>query len=238
MDAAQPDQAACAGVAQPADFHPEGDVLVHTRLLLAGLDLLPEPRSAALAFGALLHDIGKPATFSVTDRIRFDDHDRVGAAMAEGTCRRLRFSNDETEVVVELVARHMAWRNLPLMREAKLRRFAADPLFEAHAALHRLDCMASHGDLSLHDFAVTARERFAAEPPRPPKVLTGHDLLAMGFRPGPRFAKILAAVEDARLEGRILDGAAARAFVARHFPPDPGAGAEETGAAAREEERP
>ena len=217
-----PEVAACAGVPQPADFHPEGDVLVHTRLLLAGLDLMPEPRPPLLAFGALLHDVGKPSTFAVTDRIRFDNHDRVGAAMAVETCRRLRFSNAEAAEVEALVARHMVWRNLPVMREAKLRRFVADPLFESHAALHRLDCMASHGDLSLLGFTVTARERFASETPRPPRVLTGDDLLAMGYAPGPGFAKMLAALEDAWLERRIHDAAGARVFVLSRFPREGG----------------
>jgi poly(A) polymerase len=130
------------------------------------------------------------------------------------------------DAVTELVARHMVWRNVPQMREARLRRFLADPLFPEHAALHRLDCMASHGDLSLHAFAVSARERFAAEPPRPPRVLTGNDLIAMGLRPGPRFAEILRAVEDAWLERRVADADEAREYVRRRFL---GAGAGEGG---------
>jgi poly(A) polymerase len=212
-----PEVARCEGVPQPPDFHPEGDVLVHTRLVVGGLDLLPERPSTVLAFGALFHDIGKPPTFAVADRIRFDDHDRVGAGMAEEACRRLRFSNAETDAVRALVARHMVWRNLPHMREARLRRFAADPLFEEHAALHRLDCMGSHGDLSLLRFAVSARERFLAEPPRPPRVLTGHDLVALGLAPGPGFAPILRAVEDAWLERRIATREEALDFVRSRF---------------------
>ncbi len=217
LEVVLPEVAACAGVPQPPEFHPEGDVLVHTRLVAAGLDLLPERPSTVLAFGALFHDIGKPRTISFADRIRFDEHDRVGAAMAEEACRRLRFSNDETDAVRDLVARHMTFRNLPEMREAKLRRFLADPLFPEHLALHRIDCLASHGDLSMHRFAVTARERFAAEPPRPPRVITGDDLIAMGMRPGPRFATILRAVEDAWLERSVKDAEEAREFVRRRF---------------------
>ena len=213
-----PEVALCAGVPQPPEFHPEGDVLVHTRLVVAGLDLLPAPAPEVLAFAALFHDVGKPPTIRFADRIRFDGHDRVGAGMAEKACRRLRFSNAETSAVATLVERHMIWRNLPHMREARLRRFLADPLFPEHLALHRLDCMGSHGDLALHDFAVAARERFAAEPPRPPRVLTGDDLVAMGHRPGPRFAKILRAVEDAWLERRLSTPAEAREFVRRRFP--------------------
>ena len=212
-----PEVAACEGVAQPPDFHPEGDVLVHTRLAVAGLDRLPAPASTALALATLFHDVGKPPTFKVAERIRFDGHDRVGAEMAEAACRRLRCSNAETEAVTALVARHMVWRNLPQMREARLRRFVADPLFPEHLALHRLDCAASHGDLSLAEYAVSARERFDSEPPRPPRLLSGHDLVAMGLKPGPRFAKILRAVEDAWLERRLSTPEEARAFVQERF---------------------
>lgn len=212
-----PEVQACAGVPQPPEFHPEGDVFVHTRLLLAGLDRMEAP-STALAFGALLHDIGKPPTLAFAERIRFDGHDRVGAEMAEAACRRLRFSNAETERVRALVARHMAFRNLPAMREARRRRFLADPLFPEHLALHRLDCAASHGDFSLHEYCVTERERIAAEPPRPPRLLTGRDLLGMGFAPGPAFATILRAVEDASLEGAVRTTEEARDWVARRFP--------------------
>jgi poly(A) polymerase len=212
-----PEVAACEGVAQPPDFHPEGDVLVHTRLALAGLDRLEGQASPALALATLLHDVGKPPTFRVAERIRFDGHDAVGAGMAEGACRRLRCSNEETRTVVELVARHMVWRNLPRMREARLRRFHADPLFPEHLALHRLDCSASHGDLSLAEFAVSAKRRFDSEPPRPPRLLSGHDLVSMGLRPGPRFAEILRAVEDAWLERRLSTPEEARAFVRERY---------------------
>jgi poly(A) polymerase len=221
-----PEIAACIGVAQPPEFHPEGDVFVHTRLVVGGLGLLEKPPSAVVAFGALFHDIGKPPTFTVAERIRFDGHDRVGAGLAAEACRRLRFSNADTAAVEALVARHMVWPNLPVMREAKLRRFLADPMFEEHAALHRVDCMGSHGDLSLLHFAVTARERFAAEPPRPPRVLTGEDLIALGLEPGPSFARILRFVEDAWLERRVASKEDALALVRERFlgPGAPGGG--------------
>jgi putative nucleotidyltransferase with HDIG domain len=212
-----PEVAACIGVAQPPDFHPEGDVFVHTRLVVGALGSLEERPSTALAFGALFHDVGKPPTFAVEDRIRFNGHDRVGAGMAAAACRRLRFSNADTDAVEALVARHMVWPNLPVMREAKLRRFLADPMFEEHAALHRLDCMGSHGDLSLLRFAVTARERFAAEAPRPPRVLTGDDLVALGLPPGPAFARILRFVEDAWLERRVASKEEALKLVRDRF---------------------
>lgn len=209
-----PELAACAGVPQPPEFHPEGDVFVHTRLLLAGVDLLSAPRDPVLAWGALLHDIGKPPTLTLgPDRIRFDAHDAVGAAMAEAVAHRLRFSREETRVVRELVARHMQFRNLPLMREAKLRRFLAEPLFPLHLELHRLDCLAAHGDLELYDFCRESKARFDGEPPRPPRILTGRDLLDMGLEAGPRFAELLSAVEDAWLERRLSGPEEARALV-------------------------
>ncbi len=213
-----PEVAASIGVAQPPEFHPEGDVFVHTRLLLAGVDLLPPPRDAVLAFAALLHDVGKPPTFRLADRIRFDGHDAVGATMAEEICRRLRFSRADTEAVRDLVGAHMHFRNLPHARESRVRRFLADPLFPRHLELHRLDCLASHGDLSLHRFCVETRARHAAEPPPPPRLLTGHDLAGMGYAPGPVFARILRAVEDAALERRIATADEARELVRREFP--------------------
>ncbi|MHC4923542.1 MAG: CCA tRNA nucleotidyltransferase, partial [Planctomycetota bacterium] len=218
-----PEVAACEGVPQPPEFHPEGDVLQHTQLLLAGLDLLEEPPSLVLALGALLHDVGKPPTFKVADRIRFDGHDAVGAQMAEDICRRLHCSRKQTEDVRSLVARHMQFRNIPDMREAKRRRFLEDPLFPEHLALHRLDCLAAHGDLGIHDLCVSERERYASEPPRPIRLLGGRDLMDLGLEPGPQFAKILRSVEDAVLEGRLETREQALEWVREHhLAPDGG----------------
>jgi len=204
------------GVEQPPQFHPEGDVWVHTLLLLAGL---PAGCSRTLAVGALLHDVGKPPTFRVApDRIRFDGHVEVGAKMAEEICRSLRFSNHETEQIVALVANHLRFADVKRMKESTLKRFLRLPQFEEHLEMHRLDCLASHGDLSLYDFV---REKLEATPPeaiRPAPLLTGDDLIAAGYAPGPRFKEMLRAVEDAQLEGAISSKAEGLKFVQAQFP--------------------
>jgi poly(A) polymerase len=204
------------GVEQPPQFHPEGDVWIHTLLMLEGLR---EKCSPTLAMGVLLHDVGKPPTFRVApDRIRFDGHVEVGTAMAEEICRRLRFSNDDTEQTASLVANHLRFAAVLRMKESTLKRFLRLPRFEEHLELHRLDCLASHGDLSSYEFV---RQKLASTPPeqfRPPPLVTGDDLIAAGYQPGPRYKEILAAVEDAQLEGRLAGKAEAMEFVRREFP--------------------
>lgn len=213
---ALPEVAKMKGVEQPPQFHPEGDVWVHTLLLLAGL---PAGCSRTLAVGALLHDVGKPPTFRVApDRIRFDGHVEVGAKMAEEICRSLRFSNHETEQVVALVANHLRFADVKRMKESTLKRFLRLPLFEEHLEMHRLDCLSSHGDLSLYEFV---REKLEATPPeaiRPAPLLTGDDLIAAGYAPGPRFKEMLRAAEDAQLEGALAGKTEALEFVRRQFP--------------------
>ena len=205
------------GVAQPPQFHPEGDVWVHTLLLLEGL---PEHASPTLAMGALLHDVGKPPTFRLApDRIRFDGHVEVGVKMAEEICHRLRFSNHDTEQIACLVANHMRFADVKEMKPATLKRFFRLPHFDEHLELHRLDCLASHRDLTLYNFAREQLARMPAEQIRPKPLLTGDDLIAMGYAPGPRFKQILAAVEDAQLEGRLQDTEEARKFVRAEFFP-------------------
>lgn len=216
-----PEIEAMAGVEQPPEFHPEGDVLVHTLLALEHFDALPE-RDAGLGLAVLLHDVGKPRTFERADRIRFNGHDRVGAAMADDMLRRLRYPNATVEEVVELVARHMAFVQIREWREAKLRRFLGDPLAPRHLALHRIDCLAAHGRLDTYRWCVDRRREFAEERPRPPRLLTGHDLLAAGFAPGPFVGKVLAAVDDERLEGRLSTREEALDWVARTFPREDG----------------
>jgi len=204
------------GVEQPPQFHPEGDVWVHTLLLLNGL---PEKASPTLAMGALLHDVGKPPTFRVApDRIRFDGHVEVGVKMAEQICHRLRFSNHDTEQIARLVANHMRFADVQEMKPSTLKRFFRLPRFDEHLELHRLDCLASHRELSLYNFVRQKLAELPAEQIRPKPLLTGDDLIAMGYAPGPQFKQILAAVEDAQLEGRLADPEQAREFVRREFP--------------------
>jgi poly(A) polymerase len=210
-----PEISAMKGVEQPPQFHPEGDVFVHTLLLL---DKLPQPCSPTLAWGALLHDVGKPATFRIApDRIRFDGHVDVGVKMAEEICRRLRFSNDDTGQILALVDNHMRFAQAQQMKESTFKKFVRMPRFEEHLELHRMDCQASHGDLTSFNFV---REKMAALPEeviRPAPLITGDDLIDAGYSPGPQFKEILAAIEDGQLEGRLRDRDAAMEFVRQQF---------------------
>jgi poly(A) polymerase len=211
-----PDISKMKGVAQPAEFHPEGDVFVHTLLLLENL---PSPCPLTLAWGALLHDVGKPSTFRVApDRIRFDNHVEVGVKMAEEICRCLRFSNDDTAQILALVENHMRFGHATLMKESTLKRFLRLPAFDEHLALHRADCLASHRNLSTYEFVREKRAEIPPEKMRPTPLVTGDDLIAAGHAPGPKFREILNAVEDAQLEGRLLSRDAALEFVRREFP--------------------
>ena len=211
-----PEISAMKGVEQPAEFHPEGDVFVHTLLLLENL---PNPCPLTLAWGALLHDVGKPPTFRVApDRIRFDNHVEVGVKMAEEICRHLRFSNDETEQILALVDNHMRFGHVSRMKESTLKKFLRMPAFEEHLALHRADCLASHRNLSTYEFIEQKRAEIPVEKMRPAPLVTGDDLIAAGHVPGPRFREILSAVEDAQLEGRLPSRDAALDFVRRELP--------------------
>ncbi|MFY9987520.1 MAG: CCA tRNA nucleotidyltransferase [Chthoniobacterales bacterium] len=193
------------GCEQPPQFHPEGDVYVHTRLMLS---LLPADASPLLALSVLLHDIGKPVTYSfdeVDQRIRFNGHDQVGADMAVEIMTRLRFSNEEIETVVEAIRHHMVFKDTPNMRPAKLRRFMGRQNFPLELELHRVDCLGSHGDLQTYDLLVNKQKEFENEPIIPPPLLTGRDLIALGLKPSPRFGEILEAVQTAQLDGEIKD---------------------------------
>jgi putative nucleotidyltransferase with HDIG domain len=211
-----PEISAMKGVEQPPEFHPEGDVFVHTLLLLENL---PQPCPPTLAWGALLHDVGKPATFRVApDRIRFDDHVDVGVKIAEDICGRLRFSNHDAAQVLALVDNHMRFGHVSRMKESTLKKFLRMPGFEEHLALHRADSLASHGNLSTYEFVRAKLTEIPPEKIRPTALVTGDDLIASGYAPGPRFREILEAVEDAQLEGRLLSRDTALEFVKREFP--------------------
>jgi poly(A) polymerase len=206
------------GVEQPPQFHPEGDVWVHTLMLL---EQLPHPCARTLAWGALLHDVGKPPTFKMApDRIRFDGHVEVGMAMAEEICHRFKMSNEDTEQIIALVANHMRFADVERMKESTFKRFVRIPYFDEHLAMHKIDCLASHGSLDLYEFT---REKLASMPPeavRPKPLITGNDLIAAGYKPGPAFSTILAAVEDGQLEGWLTDQQEAMAFVKSNFAPE------------------
>ncbi len=209
---------AMKGVEQPPEFHPEGDVFVHTLLML---EKLPQPCPLTLAWGVLLHDVGKPPTFRrAPDRIRFDDHVDVGMKMAEAICRRLRFSNDDTEQILALIDNHMRFGHVERMKASTFKKFIRLPRFEEHLELHRLDCESSHRNLRVYNLV---REKMAELPPeavRPTPLVTGNDLIAAGYSPGPRFKEILSAIEDAQLEGRLRSRDEALQLVFREFPRD------------------
>jgi poly(A) polymerase len=215
-----PEVEAMRGVAQPTEFHPEGDVFVHTR---RALELLRKP-SPVLALATLLHDVGKPPTFEVKDRIRFDGHVEVGARIAENVCRRLRMSNEETSRVVALVRGHLRFMNIREMRTSTLRRFLSRPDFEDHLELCRVDCLSSHGDLGDYFFAKEKYQELKNAPPLPPRLISGDDLVSMGYSPGPIFRQILHAVEDLHLENPQLTREEAVEYVHRTFPLEKRAG--------------
>jgi poly(A) polymerase len=204
------------GVKQPPQYHPEGDVWVHTLILLDGL---AAGAPVALAWGALLHDIGKPATFRVApDRIRFDGHVETGVRIAEEICKRLRFPNHETEQILSLIDNHMRFADVRKMKESTLKRFFRLQHFDQHLALHRLDCLASHGSLELYDFARERFETLPQEQVRPQLLVTGRDLIEAGYPPGPQFSQMLAAAEDAQLEGTIHSREEGLALVRERWP--------------------
>jgi poly(A) polymerase len=209
------------GCEQPPQFHPEGDVYIHTRLMLS---LLSPDASPELAFSVLLHDIGKPVTKSydaVDQRIRFNGHDQVGATMAEEVMTRLRFSNEQIATVVEAIRNHMVFKDAPSMRPAKLRRFMGRENFPLELELHRVDCLGSHRDLQTYELLTEKQKAFENEPIIPPPLVTGHDLIALGLAPGPRFGEILEAVQTAQLEGEVRDRSEALRHLRRLEPAIP-----------------
>jgi tRNA nucleotidyltransferase/poly(A) polymerase len=217
-----PEIAALQGVAQPPEFHPEGDVWIHTLLMLQGLDESAARPTPALAMGVLLHDVGKPGTFRVAERIRFDGHVELGEKLAQNILDRLRFSNGDRDQILALIGNHMRFGDVHRMRESTRKRFIRLPAFEEHLELHRLDCLSSFGDLRNYTLMKEQYERLEPQQLRPVPLMTGHDLIAAGYRPGPAFSKMLEAVEDAQLESRISSKEEALALIQSAFgPPAP-----------------
>lgn len=207
------------GVEQPPEFHPEGDVFTHTRLVL---DKIYENTgglaSPELAMGGLLHDVGKPPTFSVSDRIRFNGHDKLGADMSREICRRLKFSNKQIELIYELVRDHLKFKDVFYMKKSTLKRFIGMPDFDEHMVLHLADCLASHGSTEAYDFVMKKFEELKDEEIKPEPLLGGKELIEMGYSPGPLFKEILNLVEEAQLEGEITSRSEALELVSRKYP--------------------
>ncbi len=208
-----PEIAAMKGVAQPPEYHPEGDVWTHTLLLL---DKLRHP-TLTLAMGALLHDVGKPPTYRVAERIRFDGHAEVGVQIAHAILERLRFSHEQAEQIEALIANHMRFKDTGNMRESTMKRFLRMDNFAEHLELHRLDCLSSNRNLDTYKRVLGRLAELGEEELRPKPLLTGRDLIDAGYQPGPAFGKMLAAVEDAQLEGRLRDLDEALALVRAEF---------------------
>jgi putative nucleotidyltransferase with HDIG domain len=211
-----PEIDAMKGCQQPPEFHPEGDVFVHTLLMLSLMDN-PSP---TLALGVLLHDVGKPLTQTFEDRIRFNNHDKVGARIAEHLMRRLHMSRDEIDRVSWLVDQHMRVAVAPEMRESKLKRFVRQEGFHELLELCRLDCLASHRNLDVIDWLKDYIANLKPEQVKPAPLLRGGDLIAMGYTPGPLFSEILTAVEDKQLEGELGSREGAEQFVRETWPLD------------------
>jgi poly(A) polymerase len=221
MRAILPEIEALKGCEQPPQFHPEGDVFVHTRKML---ELLPPEVSVPLVFSVLLHDVGKPATYSYDtedERIRFSGHDKVGAEMAEEILSRLRFSRREIDATVEAVAQHMVFKDVQQMRVAKLKRFMSRDHFEDELELHRVDCVSSHGALDNYDFLKRKRDEFANAPLIPAPLINGRDLIALGLTPGPDFRRILDGIQSLQLEGTLTTREEALDYVRAHHLPAP-----------------
>lgn len=208
-----PEASEMAGVKQPEEFHPEGDVFVHTKIML---DLLENP-SLVLAFAALLHDIGKPGTFIQKERIRFDGHVSLGAKMADMICRRLRFSNFERERIVIYIENHLKFMDVQEMREAKLKRFMQTDTFIEELELHRVDCLASHGKLDNWTFCKKKLEEYSQEQLKPAPLINGNDLMEIGYKPGPLFKEILTMVVDLQLENRLSTKEEALTWVKENY---------------------
>ena len=215
-----PEVARMKGCEQPPAYHPEGDVWVHTLMLL---DHLPAGASPTLAWGMLLHDVGKPPTFTPPDpnkpgdRIRFNGHAEIGVAVARAILNRLRFSNDDCAQILALVKHHMQFGDVPKMKQSTLKRFLRLPSFDEHLALHYADVMSSHGMLGSYEYATQHLEEMTHEEIRPTLLVNGDDLIAAGYKPGPRFREMLTVAEDAQLEGTVATREEALALLSEQF---------------------
>jgi poly(A) polymerase len=214
LDVVLPDIAAMKGVRQPPEFHPEGDVFEHTRYMLE----LFGGGTVTLAFGILLHDVGKPATFTETDRIRFNSHTETGAVMAADILRGLRFSRKVSDRVCALVKNHMRFADAQNMKLSTLNRFIEMEGFEEMLELYRLECIASHSSLEIYELIKNKMEREEDKPREP--LIKGDDLIELGYEPGPLFGTIIRKIMDAQMEGVVSTREEAIALVLQDFPPE------------------
>lgn len=206
------------GVPQPEKHHPEGDVFEHTKMALDNLcrESGGQPGSV-LAFATLLHDVGKPLTFQIADRIRFNGHEVVGARIAEEVSRRLRLSGEKRRKIVDIVSNHMRFIPAKEMRESTLKKMLQRETFLDELEMHRADCLASHGSLEIYDFLKEKLQSLSKEEIKPPSLLKGGDLIELGLTPGPLFGEILRAVEEMQLEGKLSSTEEAIKWVAGNY---------------------
>ena len=215
-----PEVSEMIGIEQPPEFHPEGDVFTHTRIVLDKLyEITGGSYSPELAMGALLHDIGKPPTFEKADRIRFNGHDRVGAEMAKTICKRLRLSKKQTERITSLIREHLKFKDALKMRESTLKRFISMPYFNEHLTMHLADCLGSHGITDVYEFLKDKIDNLKEEDIKPEPLINGNDLIELGFEPGPLFSKILHEIEEQQLEGILKNKEEAIKHVKEKFSP-------------------
>lgn len=204
-----PELAATVGCEQPPDYHPEGTVFTHLLLMLRHL---PDDAPPSLPWAVLLHDIAKPITASRdphTGQIHFYEHEKVGAQMAEAILRRLRFPKKQIQEIVTAVRYHMQFKDVPQMRKATLRRMILRPTFPLELELHRLDCLGSHGRLDLWEFLRKEADALAHQPRIRPPLLTGHDLIKLGMKPGPALGRLLAEIRERQLQDELRTRSAA-----------------------------
>jgi len=195
-----PEVDALRGVEQPKEFHPEGDVFVHTMLLLRHAAW----KTPQIMWSALLHDVGKPVSRTVKDGVaHFYGHEAVGAEIASGVLSRLRQPSALTASVTAAVRNHMRFASVHLMKRAKWMRIVADPNFPVELELHRLDCIACHGILDNYVLMLDRLTEYNRLPAPTKPFLTGHDLIGLGVKPGPKFGRVLKEAEDLRLEGEL-----------------------------------
>jgi poly(A) polymerase len=200
-----PEVEAMIGTEQPPEYHPEGDVFTHTVLMLNQM----RTRDVRLAWAVLLHDVGKPPTAAIKDGLwRFERHAAVGAEATRAILARFRFSNDDSDAIAFMVGNHMRFIDVKSMRRATLRRLAGAPTFEQELELHRLDCVASHGELENYDYLMEFRRKMDAEPVLPPPWIDGWDLMELGVPRGREVGVWRRKAYDAQLEGAFPDRAA------------------------------
>lgn len=215
LEVVLPELVQTVGCEQPPEFHPEGDVFTHTMLLLDHLDSTP---TFTLAMGALLHDIGKPSTQTFEDRIRFNHHEKEGTEMTDAICQRLNLSNEERKQITWLVSQHMRISAMPEMKESKRKRLVREAGFEELLELMRVDSLASHGDMSTYEWIKVYSDNLEPDAIRPDALVTGDDLITLGYPPGPLFKEILQNIEDAQLEDTLSNREEALTFIKVHWP--------------------